>query len=85
MKNIKCVLGLLLILIYLIFGPILFIWSLNMLFNMNILYTFDTWIASYVFLAILNITINPHTKIVQIQNDKYKDEKAGQKTTDSHT
>lgn len=63
----------------------LFIWSLNTLFNMNILYTFDTWIASYIFLVILNIAVNPHTKIVQIRDDKYKDEKADQKTTESNT
>lgn len=81
----KYVFALLLILIYLIFGPILFIWSLNTLFNMNILYTFDTWIASYIFLVILNIAVNPHTKIVQIRDDKYKDEKADQKTTESNT
>jgi hypothetical protein len=81
----KYVFALLLVLIYLIFGPMLFIWSLNTLFNMNILYTFDTWIASYIFLVILNIAVNPHTKIVQIRDDKYKDEKADQKTTESNT
>lgn len=81
----KYVFALLLVLIYLIFGPILFIWSLNTLFNMNILYTFDTWIASYIFLVILNIAVNPHTKIVQIRDDKYKDEKADKKTTESNT
>ncbi len=81
----KYVFALLLVLIYLIFGPILFIWSLNTLFNMNILYTFDTWIASYIFLVVLNIAVNPHTKIVQIRDDKYNDEKADKKTTNSHT
>jgi membrane protein implicated in regulation of membrane protease activity len=72
----KYVFAILLILIYLIFGPLLFIWSLNTLFNMNILYTFDTWIASYIFLVVLNIATNQHTKIVQNRDDKYKDEKA---------
>jgi uncharacterized membrane protein len=81
----KYIFALLLILVYLIFGPILFMWSLNTLFNMNILYTFNNWLATYIFLVILNIAINPHTKIVQIHSDKYKDEKADQKTIDSNS
>jgi hypothetical protein len=81
----KYIFALLLILVYLIFGPILFMWSLNTLFNMNMLYTFNNWLATYIFLVILNIAINPHTKIVQIHSDKYKDEKADQKTIDSNS
>ncbi len=72
----KYVFALFLILIYLTFGPILFIWSLNTLFNMSILYTFNNWLASYIFLVILNIAVNPNTKIVQNRDDKYNNEKA---------
>jgi uncharacterized membrane protein len=72
----KYIFALFLILIYLTFGPILFIWSLNTLFNMSILYTFNNWLASYIFLVILNIAVNPNTKIVQNRDDKYNNEKA---------
>lgn len=85
MQNMKYVFALVLILIYLIFGPILFIWSLNTLFNMNILYTFNNWLATYIFLVIINIATNPHTQIVKTQNDKYKDEKADKTPTDSNS
>jgi uncharacterized membrane protein len=85
MQNMKYVFALLLVFIYLIFGPILFIWSLNTLFSMNILYTFNNWLAVYIFLVILNVAVNPHTKIVQIRDDKYKDEKADQKRTESNS
>ena len=35
-----------LIVAILIFGPLLFIWSLNTLFGLGIAYTFKTWLAS---------------------------------------
>jgi len=79
----KYVFALILILVYFIFGPILFIWSLNTLFNINMLYTFNNWLAVYILLVILNVAVTPHTKIVQIHGDKYKDEKADQKTIES--
>jgi len=81
----KYIFASILILLYFIFGPILFIWSLNTLFNMNILYTFNTWLASYIFLVVLNVAINPPSNIVQNRDDKYKDEKADQKTIESDT
>lgn len=84
-QEMKYIFALILILIYFIFGPLLFIWSINTLFNMNILYTFNSWLAGYILLVITNMTINPHTKIVQIHDDKYKDEKADQKTIDSNS
>lgn len=50
---------------------------------MNILYTFNNWLASYILLVIVNIAVNPHTKIVQNNNDKYSHEKVNQETTNS--
>lgn len=79
----KYIFASILILLYFIFGPILFIWSLNTLFNMNILYTFNTWLASYIFLVVLNVAINPPSKIVQNRDDKYNNEKADEKTIES--
>ncbi len=85
MQHMKYVFAFVLVLIYLIFGPLLFIWSLNTLFNMNMLYTFNNWLATYVLLVIVNIVANPHTQIVKNQDDKYKDEKVDQKTIDSNS
>lgn len=34
------------VLFVVIAGPLLAIWSLNTLFNLNIDYTFDTWLAA---------------------------------------
>lgn len=76
----KSVLALVLLVVYFTFGPLLFIWSLNTLFNLNILYTFNTWLASYILLVIFNMATSSTTKIVQNQDDKYNDEKANQKT-----
>lgn len=35
--------------------PILFIWSLNNLFNLEIPYNWKTWLSTYIFLTILNL------------------------------
>lgn len=81
----KSVLALVLLLVYFTFGPLLFIWSLNTLFNLNILYTFNNWLASYILLVIFNMATNSTTKIVQNQDDKYDHEKVNEKTTDSNS
>jgi len=42
-----------------IFMPWIFIWSINVLFGLSIAYTFTTWLAAFVLLAILS---NSHIK-----------------------
>lgn len=35
--------------------PLLFIWSLNNLFNLEIPYNWKTWLSTYILLTILNL------------------------------
>jgi hypothetical protein len=37
-----------------IFGPLVTIWSLNTLFNLNIAYNFSTWAASFFITSIFS-------------------------------
>ena len=40
-----------------IYGPIAFIWSLNVLFSLAIPYNIKTWIASLFILSVLNAKV----------------------------
>lgn len=72
----------LLLMLYIVFGPILFMWSLNTLFLLNISYTFNNWLAVYIFLSILSIAVGGFQKS---STDKYVNEKADKTPTDSNT
>jgi hypothetical protein len=78
----KILFGLFLLLIYIIFGPILVIWSLNNLFILNIEYTFNNWLSCYILMSILSIIFHNHGVSVKIQDDKYYNETSRKKTTD---
>jgi 5-bromo-4-chloroindolyl phosphate hydrolysis protein len=78
----KYVFAALLLLLYIIFGPILFMWSLNKIFSLNILYTFNNWLAVYIFLSILSISVNGFQKS---STDKYINEKTDKTPTGSDT
>jgi MFS-type transporter involved in bile tolerance (Atg22 family) len=39
---------LIIIIFALVFGPLLLIWSLNILFGLGIAYTFNTWLAALI-------------------------------------
>lgn len=56
----KILIAMCLLSIYIIFAPILLIWSLNTLFTLNILYTFNNWLAAYILIAFLNLTLSNH-------------------------
>jgi 5-bromo-4-chloroindolyl phosphate hydrolysis protein len=45
-SNTKMTLVIFLSLVFVVFGPILVIWSLNTLFKLNIEYNFNTWAAT---------------------------------------
>lgn len=60
-KNLAMVLIGLITIILVIFGPFVFIWSLNTLFNLGIEYNFNTWCASFVITALF--TTNNTTKV----------------------
>lgn len=78
----KIVFGLFLLLIYIIFGPILAIWSLNNLFILNIEYTFNNWLSCYILMAILSMIFNNSGVSVKVKDDKYSNETSRKKTTD---
>ncbi len=46
----------LLVIIFIVAGPLLVIWSMNILFSLNILYTFNTWLAVYILMTVLSVT-----------------------------
>lgn len=76
----KILLGVFLILIYLIFGPILVIWSLNTMFALSIEYTFNTWLSCYILMVVLNMIFNGNGVSLKIKHDKYSNETSKQKT-----
>lgn len=78
----KILFGLFLLLIYIIFGPILVIWSLNNLFILNIQYTFNNWLSCYILMSILSMIFHNNGVSVKIQDDKYFNETSRKKTTD---
>lgn len=78
----KIILGVLLLLLYIVFGPILTIWSLNNLFSLGIEYTFNNWLSCYILMAILGIIFNSTGVSVKIQDDKYSNETSRKKTVD---
>lgn len=41
-------------LLIVIFAPLASIWSMNTLFGLNIAYTFDTWMASFILGSIVS-------------------------------
>jgi len=53
---------LILIVIGILLGPALLIWSVNVLFGTCIGFTFQTWLASVILLGLVNITINLNNK-----------------------
>lgn len=53
----KIILGIVLTLLYVSAGPFLLIWSLNNLFALNILYTFNNWLSCFILMSILSVTI----------------------------
>lgn len=67
----KILFGLVLLLLYITVGPVLLIWSLNNLFNLNILYTFNNWLSCYILMAILSVIVGKDKIII----DKYSNEK----------
>ena len=78
----KILFGVFLILIYIIFGPFLVLWSLNNLFTLNIEYTFNNWLSCYILMAILGIIFNNTSVSIKKQDDKYSNETSKQKTID---
>ena len=78
----KILFGLFLLLIYIIFGPILVIWSLNNLFILNIQYTFNNWLSCYILMSILSMIFHNNGVSVKIQDDKYFNETSRKKTID---
>lgn len=57
----KLIIGLWLCIIV-FFTPFAAIWALNTLFNLNIDYTFKTWISAFVLTAIVSPTVNVNKK-----------------------
>jgi hypothetical protein len=47
------------IIVGLIFGPLLLIWSLNTLFGLTIAYTLKTWFATMLLAGVFGPKINP--------------------------
>ena len=45
-SNIKMILIIVLAAFFIVFGPIVVIWSMNTLFSLNIDYNFNTWAAT---------------------------------------
>lgn len=78
----KILFGLFLLLIYIIFGPILVIWSLNNLFILNIDYTFNNWLSCYILMSVLSIIFHNSGTSVKTRDDKYSNETSREKTTD---
>lgn len=78
----KILFGLFLLLIYIIFGPILVIWSLNNLFILNIEYTFNNWLSCYILMSVLSIIFHNNGVSVKISDDKYFNETSRKKTID---
>lgn len=76
----KYTFALLILLLYIVFGPLLLIWSLNTLFMLNILYTFNNWLAVYVLMSTLSITFGGFQKT---SKDKYVNEKVDKETTNT--
>ena len=76
----KILLGVFLILIYLIFGPILVIWSLNTMFALSIEYTINTWLSCCILMNVLNMIFNDNGVSIKIKNDKYFNETSKQET-----
>ena len=46
-SNIKMILIIVLAAFFIVFGPIVVIWSLNTLFGLNIEFNFNTWSAAF--------------------------------------
>jgi 5-bromo-4-chloroindolyl phosphate hydrolysis protein len=46
-KNVLVILWALLVLVIVIFAPLVSIWSINTIFNLNIVYSLSTWFASF--------------------------------------
>lgn len=42
-----------LVVVAIVFGPLLLIWSLNTLFSLGIAYTFWTWLASLILISFI--------------------------------
>lgn len=42
-----------LVIVAVVFGPLLFIWSLNTLFSLGIAYTFWNWLASLILISFI--------------------------------
>ena len=45
--------GIIAVVLFAIIGPYLFIWALNTLFNLHIVFNFYTWLAALIILAVL--------------------------------
>ena len=45
-SNVKMIFVILVALFFIVFGPIVVIWSMNTLFNLDIDYNFNTWAAA---------------------------------------
>ena len=45
-SNVKMIFVILVALFFIVFGPIVVIWSMNTLFSLNIEYNFNTWAAA---------------------------------------
>lgn len=78
----KPILGLFLLILYISLGPFLLIWSLNNLFALNILYTFNNWLSAYILIAILSMSLGSNQSPL---NTKYNSEKANEKTNQPNT
>lgn len=78
----KILFGLFLLLIYIIFGPILVMWSLNNLFILNIEYTFNNWLSTYILMSVLSIIFYSSRDSGKEKYDKYYNETSREKTTD---
>ena len=54
MRDIALVVGTIILLIIVLgAGPFLTLWSLNVLFNLGIVYSFQTWIATYFLVGVV--------------------------------
>jgi hypothetical protein len=73
----KYVFLLFLLVLYIVAGPLLLIWSLNTLFYLNILYTFNNWLAAYILMAILSVSIGSNHKTI---DSKYNHETSNENT-----
>lgn len=54
MKNIGAIPFIALFVVVVVFGPLCTIWALNTLFSLNIVYTFETWVASIILTSIVS-------------------------------